>query len=80
MAVAFANISMAKIDMQILDKGTNEPHFNSLFLTNRYVVNRFIDQVNKHHPIIKFTAEISVSEATSFPLFLRVKDSTSSDF
>ena len=48
-------------------------------LTNRYVVNRFIDQAYKHHPTIKFTAEISVSEATSFPLFLRVKDSTSSD-
>ena len=26
MAVAFANISMAKIDMQMLDKGTNKPH------------------------------------------------------
>ena len=52
---------------------------NSLLLTNRYVVNRFIEQANKHHLTIKFKAEISVSEATSFPLFVRVKDSTSSD-
>ena len=36
----------------------------SLWHTSRDVVEKFIEQANKHHPTIKFTAEISYTDAT----------------
>ena len=68
MAAAFANIFMAKIEMQILDNCAPLEmlldDIISLLHTNWYVVNQFIEQVIKHHPTITFMAEISVSEVT----------------
>lgn len=67
MVLDFAN------EVQILDKGTYKPlvwkryieDIISLLHTSRGVVNQFNEQANEYHPTIKFTAEISVSEATS---------------
>ena len=67
-AVALANIFMAKIEMQVLDKGARLEalidNIISLMHTNRFVVKHFIEQANNRHPTIKFTGEISVSKAT----------------
>ena len=59
--------------LQILNKGTYKllvwkryiEDIISLLHTSRGVVNQFNEQANEYHPTIKFTAEISVSEATS---------------
>ena len=67
MVLDFAN------EVQILDKGTYKPlvwkryieDIISLLHTSRGVVNQFNEQANEYHPTIQFTAEISVSEATS---------------
>ena len=72
MAVAFANIFMAEIETQILHKSANKPlvwkryidDIISVWYANRDVVDQFIEQANKHHPTIKFTAEISSTETT----------------
>ena len=72
MAVAFANIFMAEIETQIVDKSAHKPlvwkryidDIISLWQTNRGTVDQFIKQTNKHHPTIKFTAEISCTETT----------------
>ena len=37
----------------------------TLWHSSIYVVEKFIDKANKHHPTIKFTAEISCTDATS---------------
>ena len=55
MAVAFANIFMAEIETQILDKSANKPlvwkryidDIISLWHTNRDIVNQFVEQANK---------------------------------
>ena len=36
----------------------------SLWDTSREEINKFVEQANKHHPTIKFTAEISDKEIT----------------
>ena len=36
----------------------------SLWHSSRVVVEKFIEKANKHHPTIKFTAEISCTDAT----------------
>ena len=72
MAVAFANIFMGEIEKQILDKSAHKPlawkryidDIISLWHTRTGVVEKFIEQANKHHPTIKFTAEISCTDAT----------------
>ena len=72
MAVAFANIFMAEIETQILDKSANKrlvwkryiDDIISLWQNNRGTVDQFIEQANKHHPTIKFTAEISCTVDT----------------
>ena len=72
MAVAFANIFMGEIEKQILNESAHKPlawkryidDIISLSHTSRDVVEKFIEQVNKHHPTIKFTAEISCTDAT----------------
>ena len=70
MAVAIANIFMAKIEIEILSKSALKPlvwkHYIddivSLWNTNKEGVTKFIEQANNHHPTIKFTAEISETE------------------
>ena len=72
MALAFANIFMWEIEKQILNKSTHKPlawkryidDIISLWYTSRDVVKKFIEQANKHHPTIKFTAEISCTDVT----------------
>ena len=72
MAVAFANIFMGEIEKQILNESAQKPlawkrcidDIISFWHTNRYVVEMFIEQANKHHSTIKFTAEISCTDAT----------------
>ena len=71
-AVAFANIFMGEIEKQILNESAFKPlawksyidDIISLWHTNRDAVEKFIEQANKHHPTIKFTAEISCTDAT----------------
>ena len=71
MAVAFANIFMAEIEKQILNESAHKP-----LAWKRYIddiislchssrdVEKFIEKANKHQPAIKFTAEISCTDAT----------------
>ena len=72
LAVAFANIFMAKIETQILSKSTYRPFVFKRFIDDifclwdrsREDLQQFIVQCNNHHPTIKFTAEISETETT----------------
>ena len=72
MAVAFANIFMAKIEREILQLSYKKPlvwkrfidDVFSLWNISRNDVNAFIEQANRFHPTIKFTAEISETEIT----------------
>ena len=72
MAVAFANIFMGKVETEILSQSALKPltwkryidDIFSLWDTSREDLTQFIDQANKHHPTIKFTAEISDTETT----------------
>ena len=72
MAVTFANIFMEEIEKQILKKSAHKPlawkryidDIASLWHTSRDVLEKFIEQANKHHPTIKCTAEISCTYAT----------------
>ena len=69
MAVAFANIFMAKFETEIISQSTLKPFVWKRFIddiftlcnTTREGILQFIEQANKHHPTIKFTAEISDS-------------------
>ena len=72
MAVAFANIFMAKIETQILSKTVKKPTvwkrcIDDIFSpwdASKTDIERFIEQTNSHHPTVKFTAEISNTETT----------------
>ncbi|XP_073231602.1 uncharacterized protein [Porites lutea] len=72
MAVAFANIFMAKIENEILRQSTTKPIFWKRFIddvismwnTSRDKIEDFLVKANSFHPTIKFTAEISVTETT----------------
>ena len=72
MAVAFANISVAKIETEILSKAKYRPIAFKRFIDdvfclwniNREHIDQFIEQCNNHHPTIKFMAEISEQEIT----------------
>ena len=72
MAVAFANIFMAKIEREILRKSDTTPifwnwfidHIISLWDTNRDKMEEFLLKANSFHPTIKFTADISETERT----------------
>ena len=72
MAVAFANIFMADIETEILSKSVIKPliwkryidDIFSLWDVSKQDIDKFITQANSHHPTIKFTAEISNTEAT----------------
>ena len=72
MAVAFANIFMSRVETEIMSQSTIKPlvwkryidDVFSLWNTNRGEITQFIEQANKHHPTIKFTAEVSDTEIT----------------
>ena len=72
MAVAFANIFMAKIENAILRHSSNKPIFWKRFIddvftmwdTSRDKIEKFLLEANSFHPTIKFTAEISETETT----------------
>ena len=72
MAVSFANIFMAKVETDILSQSVTKPlvwkrfidDIFSLWNINREKITKFIELANKHHPTIKFTAEISDTETT----------------
>ena len=63
---------MAKVKTEILNQSALKPliwkryidDIFSLWPLNREKVLQFIEQANKHHPTIKFTAEISETETT----------------
>ena len=72
MAVSFANIFMAKIETTLIQQSETKPKewrryiddIFSLWDSDKKDVDQFIEQANKFHPTIKFTAEISENEIT----------------
>ena len=70
MAVAFANIFMSRIETEIISKSKTKPlewkkcidDVFSLWQKGRETINQFVLEANRHHPKIKFTAEISEKE------------------
>ena len=73
MTVAFANIFMAKIGKEILRQSIIKVIFWKMFIddvksvwdTSRNEIEEFLLKANNFHPtLIKFTAEISETEAT----------------
>ena len=72
MAVAFANIFIGRVETEIMSQSAIKPlvwkryidDIFSLWNTNRGEITQFIEQANKHHPTIKFTAEVSDTERT----------------
>ena len=72
MAVAFANIFMAKIEKEILRQSDTKPivwkrfidDVISMWNTSRDKIEDFLLKANSFHPTIKFTAEISETETT----------------
>ena len=71
-AVAFANIFMAKIERQILRQSNKKPlvwkryidNVFSLWDTSREKIGKFLGKANSFHPTITFMAEISETEIT----------------
>ena len=63
---------MGDIEKQILNESAHKPlawkryidDIISLWHSSRDFVEKFIEQANKHHPTIKFAAEISCTNAT----------------
>ena len=70
MADAFANIFMSVVQTEILNFSKTKPvewkryidDIFSLWRTERKEIDEFIALANRHHPSIKFTAEISDKE------------------
>ena len=70
MAVAFANIFMSAVETEIINKSGKKPlewkryidDVFSLWDTKREEIDLFILDTNRHHPTIKFTAEVSEKE------------------
>ena len=70
MAVSFANIFMAEIETKLILQSDIKPRewkryiddVFSLWDNDKEDVDRFIEQADKFHPTIKFTAEISENE------------------
>ena len=71
-AVGFVNIFMAKIENQILQQSKHKPpewvrfidDIASFWDVSVDEVKQFIEEANRFHPTIKFTASISYTEAT----------------
>ena len=72
MAVAFANVFMAKIEKGIISKSKIKPlvwkrYIDDVFCvwhTTEDNIEKFVQRANNYHDTIKFTAEISDSEIT----------------
>ena len=72
MAVSFGNIFMAEIETKLILQSDSKPRewkryiddVFSLWDNDKEDVDRFIEQADKFHPTIKFTAEISENEIT----------------
>ena len=72
MAVSFANIFMAEIETKLIQQNEIKPiqwkrYIDDVFClwdSDKKDVDRFIEQANKFHPTIKFTAEISENQVT----------------
>ena len=72
MAVSFATIFVAKIETRLIQESETKPKewrryigdIFSLWDSDKRDVDQFIEQANKFHPTIKFTAEISKNEIT----------------
>ena len=72
MVVSFANIFVAKIETTLIQRSEIKPKewrrdiddILSLWDSDKKDVDHFIEQANKFHPTIKFTAEISVNDKT----------------
>ena len=70
MAVSFANLFMAAVETEILSNSTKKPlvwkrYIDDVFsLWNIGIeeINGFIEQANRYHPTMRFTAEISAKE------------------
>ena len=70
--IAFANIFMGTVESQILHRSVVKPlvwkryidDIFSIWNTNKDEVTQFMEQVNSHHPTIKFTAEVSDTDTT----------------
>ena len=69
MAVAFANIFIAKVETEVLSQSDLNPLVWKRFInefclsgTSREEILQSMEQTNKHHPTIRFTAEISETE------------------
>ena len=70
MAVSFANLFMSAVETEILNASTKKPlvwkrYIDDVFSSwniNIEEIDGFIEQANRHHPTIKFTAEISDKE------------------
>ena len=70
MAVAFANIFMAKVETEIISQSTLKPLVWKRFIDDIFTlwdttgegILQFIEQANKHHLTTKITAEISERE------------------
>ena len=71
-AVSLANIFMAKIETTLIQQNETKPFewrryiddIFSLWDSDKKDVDKFIEQANKFHPIIKFTAEKSENAIT----------------
>ena len=67
MAVSFANIFMAAVETEIIERSSKKPliwkryidDVFSLWNLNKEEITAFIELANNYHPTIKFTAEIS---------------------
>ena len=72
MAVSFANIFMAAVETEIIERSSKKPliwkryidDVFSLWNLNKEVITAFIELGNNYHPTTKFTAEISDPEIT----------------
>ena len=72
MAVSFANIFMADLETQNFSKSVIKPMIWKRYIGDIFPlwdvckpdIDKFIPQVNSHHPTIKFTAEISNNDIT----------------
>ena len=72
MAIAFANISVARIEQVILRQNKEKPLVWKRFIddiffiwdTNKQDIELFIEKANAYHPIIKCTNEVSEIETT----------------
>ena len=71
-AIAFANIFMAKIENQILQQSKHKPlewvrsidDITSFWDVPIDELKQFIEEANRFHPTVKFTASISYTKAT----------------